>query len=316
MASEILFKIVFFVNSILLAYLIFENKDDLKNIDVKSAKSQTEDSKPYVLLTEGNYDIIFRNIKIIEEPYEKDVDYKLTKTRIIESIPYQRFYKAAKIEENEGLMEKLPNHVPIFSEKSNMVDLHYNLKEYQKIVKNDWVSFNPIAKLGYYKDKPKLKHYNGKPSQEPDFKIPHLGLFNDPNYCHVHDNFVINNPEVILEKMYFLSDYHPLSIPRYFALGQFGTDTSPKVSKDMHQSNYFQRLFSIDPRTSIFYTKFTNIHIYHEIGSHFACWGQSYNHIPGHGAITRKDLVVTSANNYLKKWNKYAQEAKDIENGG
>jgi Tubulin-tyrosine ligase family len=62
----------------------------------------------------------------------------------------------------------------------------------------------------------------------------------------------------------------------------------------------------MDPRTSIFYTKRASFHTFHKMGSHFACWGQSYNHIPGHAAFTRKDLLVTSANNYLKKWNRFA----------
>jgi hypothetical protein len=99
-------------------------------------------------------------------------------------------------------------------------------------------------------------------------------------------------------------------------LGEFGLDTNPKVSKNMKLVNWYQRLFSMDPRTSIFYTKKAAFHTYHKIGSHFACWGQSYNHIPGHGGFIRKDLLVTSANNYLKKWNKFAKEARDIENGG
>jgi len=93
-----------------------------------------------------------------------------------------------------------------------------------------------------------------------------MGIFNDPNYCHIHDTFVLNNPETVLSKMYFFSDYHPLSIPRYFALGKYGLDTNPKVSKNMKLVNWYQRLFAMDPRTSIFYTKKAAFHTYHKIG--------------------------------------------------
>jgi hypothetical protein len=226
-----------------------------------------------------------------------------------------RYYDEPEKIQNEGHMEEIPNHIPVFKEKSNMVDLSYSYKEYKKKLAKDWPSYNPVAKLGYYKEKPTEEMYNDDPSQEADFKTPNMGIFNDPDYCHIHDHFILTNPEVILDKMYFFSDYHPLSIPRYFAWGEAGLDTNPKVSKNMKLVNWYQRLFAMDPRTSVFYTKKAAFHTFHEIGSHFACWGQSYNHIPGHGGFIRKDLLVTSANNYLKKWNRFAVEASKMEAG-
>ena len=312
MAIDLSFSILFIVNTVLLIYLFVEKPGDSQNIK----QAQKKDSQLYVIFKDGHYDVLFKNSNIGDESFETDFEYKLAKIRVIQSLPFQKQHRGPKIVENQELMEEIPNHIPIFSEKSNMVDLNYNIKEYQEMVKSDWAINNPIAKLGYYKDKLAKEHYNNYPNKAPDFTTPHMGIFNDPNYCHVHDNFVLNNPEVILDQMYFLSDYHPLSIPRYFGLGEFGIDTNPKVSKDMNFVNWHQRLFPMDPRTSIFFTKNYAFHYQHNIGTNFACWGQSYNHVPGHGLFTRKDLIVTTWNKYLKKWKKFELQAKNIENGG
>lgn len=50
------------------------------------------------------------------------------------------------------------------------------------------------------------------------------------------------------------------------------------------------------------FTKKVDIHIYHEIGKHFLCATQMYNHIPGHGVLKRKDLVVNSVEYIIKEF--------------
>ena len=49
--------------------------------------------------------------------------------------------------------------------------------------------------------------YNDDPSHEPDFETPHMGIFNDNNYCNVHDMLVLGN-KGLLKKKYFMTDYH------------------------------------------------------------------------------------------------------------
>ena len=48
----------------------------------------------------------------------------------------------------------------------------------------------------------------------------------------------------------------------------------------------------------MFFFKKASFHTHHMIGRNFACFGQSYNHIPGHGALVRKDLL----NKYTMEW--------------
>lgn len=303
MAENSIFTILLVINTVILALLFWDKDEETGYHTVSSTHSEVEvDPKPYIIFAKGGVDVTFRNPNVDYNTYDEMLSYKQVKRKITECLPYMRYYDEPEKIENEGLMEYMPNHIPVFKEKSNMVDMKHSYKEYKKKLANDWPSYNPIAKLGYYKEKPTAEMYNDDPNQERDFKTPNMGMFNDPDYCHIHDNFILNHPEVILNKMYFFSDYHPFSIPRYFALGEYGLDTNPKVSKNMKLVNWYQRLFAMDPRTSIFYTKKAAFHTFHEIGTHFSCWGQSYNHIPGHGTFTRKDLLVTSANNYLKKW--------------
>ena len=259
--------------------------------------------KPYVIFSKHGVDVTFKNPNTPLNPDDEALTYRFRREKIKECLPYLREYDEPTKVQNEGLMEEMPNYIPIFKEKANMVDLKHSIKEYRKRIANDWSTYSLIHKLGYYKHFNISKEkYNDAPDQGPDFALPNMGMFNNPHYCQFHDTMVLAHPEIVMEKLYFFSDYHPLSIPRYFALGKFGKDTLPKVSKNMKKLNWYQRLYAFDPRTSIFYTKKAAFHTWHKIGKHFACWGQSFNHIPGHGMFIRKDLLVTSANDYLKRW--------------
>lgn len=50
------------------------------------------------------------------------------------------------------------------------------------------------------------------------------------------------------------------------------------------------------------FTKEVFIHLQYRIGYDFLCAGQMYNHIPGHGVLKRKDLIVDSYANYAAKF--------------
>lgn len=49
------------------------------------------------------------------------------------------------------------------------------------------------------------------------------------------------------------------------------------------------------------FTKKVKFNYYHEFGSNLFCLSQMYNHIPGHGSLTRKDLNVESVRTYTAK---------------
>lgn len=71
----------------------------------------------------------------------------------------------------------------------------------------------------------------------------------------------------------------------------------------MNRINYYLSLFLIDFRTDMFFTKKASFHYYHEIGKHFVCFGQSYNHIPGHSTLIRKDFLAESTEKWYQSLN-------------
>ena len=134
--------------------------------------------------------------------------------------------------------------------------------------------------------------YNDDPNQEVDFHTPHMGIFNMKDYCNIHDILLQYDPEAYLKNKYFVSDYHQMSLVRMFVMNSMGEDVMPKLSKNMSKINFYQKLYNFDFRANMFFFKKASFHNYHEIGRNFACFGQSYNHIPGHGHLTRKDLLT------------------------
>ena len=52
----------------------------------------------------------------------------------------------------------------------------------------------------------------------------------------------------------------------------------------------------------MFITKKATLHISHQIGQHFMCATQMYNHIPGHGALARKNSIADNIISYAKKY--------------
>ena len=143
--------------------------------------------------------------------------------------------------------------------------------------------------------------YDDNPMTEPDFVSPHMGIFNDRDYCHIHDILLLSNPK-LAHKKYFMTDYHQLSLVRMFVMNKQGKDLMPKFSKNMPKINWFQKLYKIDYRINMFFFKKGNFHENHEIKRNFNCYGQSYNHIPGHGGLVRKDLLTALGNEWGKKF--------------
>lgn len=271
-------------------------------------KINDNEAKPFVIFNKDNIDISFNDPSFIEPVNPDETTYAQRMKKIALCKPFLREYVEKDVNYNPDLSADFPSYIPVFKEKSNAIGYDFDPKRHQERIAKDWADYNPLRVLGYYSEEIPVEMYNANPLVKKDFAMPHLGLFNDDNYCDVHDNFVLNNPEAVLNKSYFLSDYHQLSIPRMAALSFYGKDTNPQISKNMKSLNFFQRLYPIDVRTSIFYTKLASFHHYHAIGKHFACWGQSYNHIPGHGHLIRKDLLVTSANDYIKRYKEAGQE--------
>lgn len=287
---------------------IFYNRPNQQKSQSIVYNINDSEAKPFVIFNKDYIDVSFNDPSFIEPVNPDETTYQQRMKKIALCKPFLREYVETDVNYNPDLSNDFPSFIPVFKEKSNAIGYEYDPKKYKEMISKDWSDYNPVRVLGYYSEEIPLEMYNANPNVKRDFHMPHLGLFNDDNYCDVHDNFVLNNPEVVLNKSYFLSDYHQFSIPRMHALAQFGKDTNPQISKNMKSLNFFQRLYPVDVRTSLFYFKLASFHHYHAIGKHFGCWGQSYNHIPGHGHLIRKDLLVTSANDYIKRYKEAKQE--------
>jgi tubulin polyglutamylase TTLL1 len=147
-----------------------------------------------------------------------------------------------------------------------------------------------------------LELFNAYPDGHPLYTYPNMGLVNDQSYCDVVDIFNLYNPDNIFKNMYFFTDYNPEGLVRTHVVNRIGIDTHPLLSKDMSKDIFFQKMFSLSTQTSLFFTKRVTFHFFHEIGKNFLCNSQVYNHIPGHGVLTRKDLNVAAVNAYAKRY--------------
>ena len=109
--------------------------------------------------------------------------------------------------------------------------------------------------------------YNDDPNQEVDFQTPHMGIFNLDDYCNVHDILIQHDPDTYFKNKYFITDYHHLSLLRMFVMGSMGEDVMPKISKNMSKINFYQKLYSLDFRTNIFFFKKASFHNWHQLNS-------------------------------------------------
>ena len=69
-----------------------------------------------------------------------------------------------------------------------------------------------------------------------------------------------------------------------------GKDVMPGTGMDM--KNLSVPHLDLDITATAFFTKRVTFHNFYKIGQNFLCASQMYNHIPGHGILTRKDMNV------------------------
>jgi tubulin polyglutamylase TTLL1 len=160
---------------------------------------------------------------------------------------------------------------------------------------------NIFEKLGAYPPLD-LELFNAYPDGHPLYSYPNMGLMNDQSYCDVVDMFNLYTPDNIFKNMFFFTDYNPAGLVRTAVVNRIGIDTHPMLSKDMDKSVFYERQFELSTQASLFFTKRVTFHFFHEIGRNFLCNSQVYNHIPGHGVLTRKDLNVGAVNGYAKRY--------------
>jgi len=160
---------------------------------------------------------------------------------------------------------------------------------------------NPFFLLGSYQQV-HHKYFNSYPDGRPYYEKMNYGLFNDPDYCETVDAYNLAHPENMFKTMNFFTDYAKNGLVRIDVIRNIGVDTMHQVSRYMDKEKFKTPLYHLNPTITNFFTKRVDLHIYHMLGKHFNCATQMYNHIPGHGVLKRKDLIVDSVDNYADKY--------------
>ena len=293
------FILIFSQNLILQVQIFNLNYQKQYNESHYNSHLSEDEAKPYVIYNNNQYNIQFKDPDFKNEPTE--LSYFDHVSKLQECLPLLREIKQ-RVKEENTVVKDIPEYVPRFGELKSIIDYDFDQIKFGDQVTKDWNDYNPLRKLGLYDVPVAEKMYDDIPGKYSDFQSPHMGIFNDDHYCDMHDNFVINNPSSVLDKLYYVSDYHQMSLIRMFVMGRMGKDSMPKICKNMNRINYYQKLYPIDLRANYFMTKKAGWHTFHEIGKHFNCFGQVYNHIPGHGYLIRKDLLSEAGNNWIKKF--------------
>jgi len=138
------------------------------------------------------------------------------------------------------------------------------------------------------------KYYGRSADSLPVFSKPYMGLKNDREYCDKHRENFVRNPAMVFDKMNFVIEHGPKQIIRNISAKSFGNDIMPSLGRHLPQKIKDSRLFDLHPDVNVFYSALP-AHRYKQIGKHFACLAQEYNHIPGHHSLNRKDTIAEGA---------------------
>lgn len=258
--------------------------------------AQTDDHKPHLPNQSKN----LKTVSCINAK-PKNSRQKLNSLKLC--LPLLREHVPKKILELQKYIKDIPNYVAKYGE-AGAVKMNYPFDQIKwlDLHKNTFKSVNILNKLNFYRNPIDPELYDDNPDEKPDFEQPSFGIFNIDEYCDIHDVLIQQDTSLALNKKYFITDYHQMGLPRLFVMNRMGEDLMPKISKNMPRINYFQKLYPIDLRANMFYFKTSSFHYQHKIGKHFGCFGQSYNHIPGHGALIRKDLLNEFTKNWMAKF--------------
>jgi hypothetical protein len=160
---------------------------------------------------------------------------------------------------------------------------------------------NPFFLLGAY---PRIgnEYFNSYPDGRPYYEKFNYGLINDEDYCEMVDLYNIAHPENMFDTMNFFTDYSRTGLTRGDVIRKIGVDTMRQVSRYMEKPDFNSAQYHLTPIITNYFTKRVDLHIYHTIGKHFNCATQMYNHIPGHGVLKRKDLIVDSVDSYATRF--------------
>ena len=138
------------------------------------------------------------------------------------------------------------------------------------------------------------------------YKINHLGLTSDFNYCEKHRLYYVDHPGYVYDQINFLTSYRNTSIVRKSILQIIGNEVMP----DTHESVYFEptdpEAIDIAPNVNLIVTYF-ELYFYRQIHTQHSCLGQMANHLPGHETLYRKDTFLESLAAYENRFKNKSQ---------
>lgn len=208
------------LNLALLATLLYKQvkskplkESHKKNIEIQK-KYNYDDLIPSIVYSKDDkVDTIFREV---QDKKNQNINNcinpnvrKLSKRTeaLMTCLPLFKPYKMKAKPENKKAIPTIPNYVPKFGELGK-VKYPFEEIDWDDLYKKTSIKhMNPLYILGYYENNVLDDHYNDDPDEKYDFLTPHMSLFNDKNYCHVHDLLLLSYPKQAFQK-YFMTDYH------------------------------------------------------------------------------------------------------------
>jgi len=168
------------------------------------------------------------------------------------------------------------------------------------VLDDAYLDQNPYKKLGLYSPLP-LEYYNVGPKSTLHNNVRFYGIVHNPHYCEQVDLYNLVHQDHIFNNLSYITDYAAdETLVRKAVLPKFGQDLLPKLTGTMPPELFNKAKFTLPLQTSMIFFKRVNIHHFYEANKQMVCFSQLYNHIPGHGVLTRKDLVVDAIVNYTE----------------
>ncbi|CAG9335966.1 unnamed protein product [Blepharisma stoltei] len=170
--------------------------------------------------------------------------------------------------------------------------------------------FNPRVFVIEYEDAPKQPWALTEPWKNYlstlELKIKHQNIVNDNNYCeyvmnYQQDHLITLDQDglPIKQQRIIFSDFNNNTFPKKI-LNRISTLSMTEHFTRMNPERHpYEKL---KPNINLFFHHEPLWHEFHEIGKHFLCQGQRYNHIPGNENINYKDTTINTFRNYTKHY--------------
>jgi len=146
--------------------------------------------------------------------------------------------------------------------------------------------------LGYY-DHYALEDWYTYEFRAPDFTKYGFGIIRDENYCKKADFYALSNIDHLLGGNIIFSEYNHQDRTRDKVIAANFVDSEPYCTKSAYPNT-----INLNPNVNMFFMHYPLLQENVKFGVHFACATQSYNHIPGHQYMVRKDTVANTINEY------------------